>query len=572
MTGFSSAAGSPEAERVALALEAGRLGTWRWDVATGQLHWDEPLERVFGLEPGTFAGTFEAYIDLLHVEDRAPTLAAIEQSLAARAAHYVEHRIVLADGSIRWISGTGRVVLGESGEPVAMVGVGADITGRKLAEERLTFLAHAGQLLGSSLDLDTTLQQLCDLAIERFCDWCSVDLLEPGGVRLVAVSHRDPDKVAYARALRERFGVNLDDDRGLPQVLRTGRPEVVPEIDEQYVRAALSQIPELTAQEVEEFVALGLRSSMVVPLTGAAGTVLGALTLVSAESGLVYDDQDLALAGEVARRAGTAVENARLYARVEHAARTLQQSLLPPRLPALGFAELAAFYAPMGGADLIGGDFYDVFPISDGRRWCLVIGDVSGKGVDAAALTAAVRWTLRSALARQGSPGNAIGELNDALLQQDLGGRFVTVTAVLLEPDADGVHVDYACGGHPPPIAVRGAGLAEVLPAEGQIVGVLPAATPTTQRTWLGRGDALVLYSDGFTEVRRDGELFGDAGMLAVLRGLPAGAGSQDIVARLTAAVAEYGPQPDDMALLVLAVPAAVTRDADSPAARPAGV
>jgi sigma-B regulation protein RsbU (phosphoserine phosphatase) len=94
----------------------------------------------------------------------------------------------------------------------------------------------------------------------------------------------------------------------------------------------------------------------------------------------------------------------------------------------------------------------------------------------------------------------------------------------------------------------------EVLPATGQIVGVLPADVPPTQLTRLAAGDALVLYSDGFTEVRRDGELFGEAGMLSTLRDLPAGAGCDDIAASLTAAVAEYGPQPDDMALLVFAV------------------
>jgi PAS domain S-box-containing protein len=541
-------------DRVALALAAGRLGTWRWEVATGELDWDEPLERVFGLEPGTFPGTFDAYIELLHVDDRAEALAAIERSLTTRAPHYVEHRIVLADSSIRWVSGTGRVVVDEAGEPVAMVGVGADITARKLAEDRLSFLARAGQLLGSSLDLDTTLQQLCDLAVERLSDWCAVDLLEPGGVRLVAVSHRDPGKVAYARELRGRLGVDLDQDRGLPRVLRTGEPEVVPEIDEEFVRAALAEVSEFTAADVERFVALGLRSSIVVPLKGAGGTVLGGLSLVSAESGRVYDEQDVSLACELAGRAGVAVENAQLYARVDHAARTLQQSLLPPDLPDPGFGELAAFYSPLGGADLIGGDFYDVFPVSDGRRWCLVIGDVSGKGVDAAALTAAARWTLRSALAREGSPARAISALNDALLQQDLGGRFVTVCAVLMEPRPDGVAVTYACGGHPPPLLVRRGGEVHVLPADGQIVGVLPGATPSTERAHLTVGDALVLYSDGFTEVQRDGEMFGEAGMVAALRGLPAGSGSEGVVSRLTSAAAAHGPQRDDMALLVLTV------------------
>ena len=196
---------------------------------------------------------------------------------------------------------------------------------------------------------------------------------------------------------------------------------------------------------------------MVVPLTGAGGVVLGALSLVSAERGRLYGDDDVALASEIARRAGTAVENATLYAQVEHAARILQHSLLPPTLPDLDFAGLAAYYAPLGLADLIGGDFYDVFPISDGRRWCLVIGDVSGKGVDAAALTAAVRWTLRSALARGTLPGAAIGELNRALLEQD----SAAIRHRLRRPAAprdNVVSVHYACGGHPPPVVIRNDG------------------------------------------------------------------------------------------------------------------
>jgi GAF domain-containing protein len=127
---------------------------------------------------------------------------------------------------------------------VRVVGVAADITVRKLAEERLQFLARAGELLGSSLQLDTTLQQLCDLAVERLADWCSVDLVEGdlldgAGVRQVAVAHRDPAKVAYAREIRARFGVDMDAPQGLPVVLRTGRPEVMPELSEEFLRPLL---------------------------------------------------------------------------------------------------------------------------------------------------------------------------------------------------------------------------------------------------------------------------------------------------------------------------------------------
>ncbi len=541
-------------ERLLLALEAGHMGTWCWTVG-GLLDWDAPLQRVFGLEPGTFEGTFEAYIDLLHPDDRAHTIATIENSLAAGRDHYVEHRVLLADGTVRWISGTGRVLPDTEGRPTTMVGVGADITALKLAEERLEFLARAGSLLGSSLDLDATLQQLCDLAVERLADWCSVDLVEPEGVRLVAVSHRDPGRVAYARELRERFGVDMDAEQGLPVVLRTGQPEVLPEINEALIRAALAEIPDVAPEDVEQFLALGLRSSMTVPLATATGRVLGALTLVSAESGRVYGESDVQLAMEIARRAGVAVDNARLYARAEHAARTLQQSLLPPVLPPLPFADLASYYAPLGrDAELIGGDFYDVFPLSD-RSWCLVIGDVSGKGVDAGALTAATRWTFRSAMSRCGEPGTAIRELNDALLQQQWDGRFVTVLAVVAEPTDDGVLLRYASGGHPAPIVFRGDAPAEVVPIEGRLVGLLPSDDLPTREISLAPGDALVLYTDGFSEARQADRMFGEEGMLATLDAVPAGAGADELVKTLTGGVAAFGEQADDMALLVLALP-----------------
>ncbi|MDQ1673133.1 MAG: hypothetical protein QOC98_1695, partial [Frankiaceae bacterium] len=465
------------------------------------------------------------------------------------------HRVILTDGTVRWISGTGRVLLDADGTPTAMVGAAHDITVRKLAEERLEFLARAGALLGSSLDLDTTLQQLCNLAVEQLSDWCSVDLVEADGVRLVAVSHRDPQMVAYARELRERFGVDMDAERGLPVVLRTGRPEVLPEIDETLIRAALAEIPDVSPHDVDQFVALGLRSSMSVPLATSSGQVLGALTLVSAESGRVYGDSDVQLAMEIARRAGVAVEHARLYARAEHAARTLQQSLLPPVLPPLPFADLASYYAPLGrDAELIGGDFYDVFPVSD-SAWCLVIGDVSGKGVDAGALTAATRWTFRSAMSRCGEPGSAIRELNESLLQQQWDSRFVTVLAVVAEATADGVLLRYASGGHPAPIVFRGDAATEALPVEGQIVGVLPSVDAPTWETHLAPGDALVLYTDGFTEARRGHELLGEEGLLAALDAVPVGAGADELVKSLVSAVAAFGKQADDMALLVLALP-----------------
>jgi serine phosphatase RsbU (regulator of sigma subunit) len=211
---------------------------------------------------------------------------------------------------------------------------------------------------------------------------------------------------------------------------------------------------------------------MTVPLMTATSGVIGALTLVAGESGVVFTDDDVALAHGGRRPGGGGRRARRLYTSALHASRTLQQSLLPPTLPQPAYAEVAAYYAPADESDVIGGDFYDVWPTASGGL-CLVVGDVSGKGVDAAALTGECRWTLRSSLTRTGSPSEALEELNSALLQDDRE-RFVTVVAAVLEPAEDGVRLSYASAGHPAPLLRRADGSAELLAGEGQIVGVLP--------------------------------------------------------------------------------------------------
>ncbi|MGB8650579.1 MAG: SpoIIE family protein phosphatase [Mycobacteriales bacterium] len=550
--GLPSTPSALSAERLALALEAGHMGSWLWDVTSGHLEWDEPLERVFGLQPGTFGGTFEDYIALLDPRDREHSLAVIAASVQAKDEHYVEHRVLLPDGSTRWVSGRGRALLDETGELRAIVGIGADITHRKLAELRAEFLSRAGAVLGSSLDVETTLQQVSQLAIEDLADWCAIDLLEPSGVRLVTVTHRDPAKIAYARRLRERFGVDWEADRGLGAVLRSGQPDLIPEIDEQWLRETLAANPDLDEHDVAELVGLGLRASMTVPMVSSTGVVLGAISMVSAERGHTYGAEDLELATELARRAATAVDNAQLYARAAHAATTLQRSLLPPRLPAVPFADVAAFYSPSQSDELIGGDFYDLFPLPDGR-WGLLLADVSGKGVDAAALTAACRWTLRSALSRGTGPADALSELNDTLLD-DESERFVTVLAAVVQPQEGGATFSYASGGHPAPLVRRRDGSCETLPVQGRIVGLLEGAPATAFTAQLQPGDLVAVFSDGFTEARRGVELFGEAGMLNALRDWEGGTAAQ-AQEWLCAAVSAFGTQRDDMALVVLALP-----------------
>ncbi|MFL6070947.1 MAG: SpoIIE family protein phosphatase [Actinomycetes bacterium] len=542
--------------RAALALEAANAGTWKWTIATGELEWDEPLERVFGIEPGTFEGTFEAYLELVHPADRAPTMEAVQNSLAKKVDHYVEHRVLLPDGSIRWISGRGRVVLDDAGEPRGMVGIGEDITAQHLAEQRLQFLARAGDVLGSSLDLGTTLQQLCDLLIESLADWCTVDLWNDRDVELVAVAHRDPDQVQWARQLRERFGVDMESDVGLPLVLKTGQPYVLHEIDEEWLRQMLNLLPGITDEELERFMALELRSSMTVPLKSAKGAVLGAIGLVSAETGRLYTDDDLTLALEVARRAAIAVENAQLFEHTRHTYNTLQKSLLPPELPDLGFADLGVCFLPFGGPDdLLGGDFYDIVDMGN-DTWGVILGDVSGKGVAAATLASASRWSFRSVITRTTDPAEALRELNDTLRTQDWDGRYVTaVVAVFHREATGGLSVHFSVGGHPNPLLRRQNGEIVALPSKGTLIGALPEGTWHSQSVSLGLGDAFVLYSDGLSETISDGgALFGENGVVsAIEKAHPSVVNAaQDLVEYLCSEATAFGGQRDDMAALVV--------------------
>jgi PAS domain S-box-containing protein len=186
----------------------------------------------------------------------------------------------------------------------------------RAARERLTFIAEASELLSSSLDYSATLARLARLAVPRLADWCAVDMLGPDGdVERLAVAHEDPEKVRWAYELQERYPPRPDDLHGVSYVLRSGEPEFFPEISNELLEESIGDDDELR-QIMDE---LGLRSAICVPLT-ARGRTLGALTLIAAESHPPYSEEDFALALELARRAGTAVDNSRLFRETEKGA------------------------------------------------------------------------------------------------------------------------------------------------------------------------------------------------------------------------------------------------------------
>jgi serine phosphatase RsbU (regulator of sigma subunit) len=328
--------------------------------------------------------------------------------------------------------------------------------------------------------------------------------------------------------------VQPHESSGPAAVIRTGRSELVADIPDEALVASISDPDQLAMLRT-----IGLRSLIVVPIV-AAGRTLGALSLVSAESRRAFGEADLAIAEELGRRAGTAVENARLYQERTHIARTLQTGLLPPRLPAIPGWASAALYRPAGEENWVGGDFYDAFEIRDG--WMLVVGDVVGRGPEAAALTAVSRYTLRATGRLLGSPVAALEQLNRELLERP-GTALCTVASVMLhEVEGGGAQVDVVSAGHPQPLLVRD-GVAQPIEAAGALLGAFDDERWEETTVDVAPGDILVLYTDGVLDARGPDGRFGEERLRAVLSGQRT---ADDAVGAIDAALSAFQTGEDD--------------------------
>jgi len=237
------------------------------------------------------------------------------------------------------------------------------------------------------------------------------------------------------------------------------------------------------------------------------------------------------------------------HERSEITARTLQRSLLPPAMPVIPGCELAVRFSPAGAGELVGGDFYDVFAVAP-DRWAIALGDVCGKGAQAAAVTAMARWTLRSLSAAPLNPADSLLFLNDAMLRQELSGRFLTIAYLLLTVAGGQAQVSIACAGHPAPIMVPASGEPTTVEARGDLLGVWSDITLHTSELQLTPGDSLVAYTDGVTD-QGPGPILAHPGEM--LRHPPPGTSAEQLAARLESYAHQHRrPQRDDIAILAL--------------------
>ncbi|MBD2465063.1 PAS domain-containing protein [Oscillatoria sp. FACHB-1407] len=264
--------------------------------------WLDFTERTLEQEMGN------GWITGIHPDDRQYYLKTYRAAFDARQPFSMDYRLQRHDGDYRWMLDKGVPRFTPDGEFLGYIGSCIDISDLKYAEETQRYLAEVSNLLSSSLDYETTLISVAQLTVPRLADWCTVHMLEEDGtVQPLAIAHVNPEKVAWAQKLNQKYPFDPKQPRGVAQVLRTGRPELYP-----YISDALLEASARDAEHLEALREVGFSSAMIVPLA-TQEQILGAISFIYAESGQHYNQTDLTLAMELARRAALAVDNARLY-------------------------------------------------------------------------------------------------------------------------------------------------------------------------------------------------------------------------------------------------------------------
>ena len=558
-------------ERFRATFEHAAIGAAQVGIDGRWLRVNRRMGEIVGYEPEELLQT--TFQEITHPDDLEADLAQVRRLLADELRTYtMEKRYLRRDGSIVWVNLTVSLVRDASGEPAYFIAVVEDISVRKQTEEerdillikeqlarseavearrRLALLAAAGPALSASLDYTETLERITRLLVPDLADWCLLDVArDDGSINQLAAAHADPEMEDILTWLGEHRRFGKGDVGSTAEVLRTGQSVLTPNLpDDSFYEQTLG-----SGEHLDALLRLEPRSLMCVPLL-ARGKTMGAITLVSSRPDRRYGEEDLALVEDLAYRCALAADNARLYRDRSEIASVLQRSLLPPHLPEIPGVEVGAEYLPVGEANEVGGDFYDLInTVEDG--WICAIGDVRGKGVEAASVTALARYTIRAVTLKDDRPSEVLAALNEAMLRQLSEDRFCTAACIRLEPEdgSPGVGIDVSRAGHPAPLLVRPDGPVEEVGPPGRVLGVFDDAELGDGSLRLMPGETLVLYTDGVTEARSpDGDFFGDERLHCLLRSC-SGLDAAGIAARIKNVVLDFqeGYPRDDLAVLVL--------------------
>ena len=406
------------------------------------------------------------------------------------------------------------------------------------ANERLSLLTRVSGALASCLVEQDALMSFAQLVVPAFADHCLVDLLdETGLVQRAALVHADglaPDQEAWARPGQV---VTYPSIHPVVRAINTAKVvfDKVPENPDFRRLAPTPESAELARR-------LGIRSAMTAPLV-ARGDVIGAVSFVTSASGRVFNDVDVEMGEELASRVAIALDNARLYAREQRIALTLQRSLLPETLPETPSLETAAVYQPAAHDGTVGGDWYDVIPLPCGRVG-LVMGDVMGRGVPAAALMGQLRAAVRAYAAQDLPPADLLGHL-DGLVRGLADDVLVTCVYAVYDPVEESLCL--ANAGHVPPLVLTADG-AQRVESDGVVLGAGHGSYEQVEVDF-GPGTVLALYTDGLVERRADDI---DSRIDELVDVMRAGDGALDAVCRRLVALTGDSPDVDDVAIMLV--------------------
>lgn len=416
--------------------------------------------------------------------------------------------------------------------------------------EQARVLSELTAAISGTLDYRDTIRAAVENVVPWLADMATLHLMdEAGNLTRAGIAHRDRSiqdriRAADAYAGHDRRGIG----RAAGHAEGGSEARGDPWSDPQAARGD---------QHRRVMDGVGIKATITVPLVTRT-TTMGVLSLMRLIGSPAFDEGDRRLAEEVGRRIAVAVDNARLHMNRAEVARTLQSTLLPPELPHVPGADLAAEYHPAGDGIDVGGDFYDVFSLTD-DRWVIMIGDVCGTGPAAAALTAQIRHGARVAARAGLRPAAVVPAINASLIDTIQSGRFCTMVYAEVVARAGGLDLQVICAGHPAPVVVRD-GYAQELPVRGPLLGVVPDANFSALETTIAPGEVMVFVTDGAIEARgieldaRGSRPFFGQSRLGTVIEQNASAPALEVARAVARAVIGFGGGHlgDDLAVLVL--------------------
>jgi PAS domain S-box-containing protein len=530
-----------------VALRAGRMGTWDWDVRTGEVAWSPTLEALHGLAPGTFGGTYADFLEAVHPEDRDAVTQAVARAVDQGAEHHLEYRMLWPDGSVHWAEGRGRLVHDKTGKLVRMLGVCLDVTERKQAERRLAAEHAVTRILAESAGLTDAAPRI----LQALCESLGWDVGLLWGVdrranvlRCLELWHVPPVAVPALEEVKRQ--ATFAPGAGLPgRIWAGGSPAWIPDVarDGNFPRAQVA---------VRE----GLHGAVGFPMRSGV-EFLGVMEFFSREI-RQPDEELLQMMSSIGSQVSQFIER-RQAEKAWHErqrefalAREIQRGALPRATPVLAGFEIGGASHP---AQETGGDYFDFLPLPDGSLG-IAIGDASGHGIGAALLMAATCAYIRALALAHAEVDQILTLVNRRLAEDSSDDQFITLFLARLDPATRSlVHSN---AGHWPGYVLDARGKVKaVLPSTGVPLGIEPVGDfPSAAATALEPGDLVVLLTDGVVEtVSPDGTLFGVGRALDVVRAHRGGTPRQVAEALLQTANDFSGDvQIDDRTAVILKV------------------